>query len=303
MRLAMIMLLGSTIAASAAPPQHYRGICEPSGGAFLDAAHFAVASDESNIIRIYRRGSADPVSTVDLRAFLGHDKSDIEGAARGDGVIYWTASQSSNSNGRDKKRKVLFRTEISGAGTGGAASLRPVGIVREDLKDHLVRLSGAPADAINVEGLAATPDGGLLFGLRNLVDGKAAVVRLRNADAVLAGSASAPAFGATARLDLGGRGIRSLERVKDRYLIVAGKPTDGAGVGYALFWWDGEPGHPPEPLARQPDFSGLDPEIVMPLPDGSGLQIISDDGDRCARVDDEHADAADRGFSSIDLPY
>ncbi len=301
MRLAILMLLGSTIAASAAGPQRYLGICEPSGGAFLDPAHFAVASDESNIIRIYRRGVPDMVGTVDLKAFLGHDKSDIEGAARGDGVIYWTASQSNNSSGRDRKRKVLFRTVIAGA--GGAVTLRPAGIVREDLKDHLVRLSGSTAAAINVEGLAATPDGGLLFGLRNLVDGKAAVVRLTNADAVLSAAGTAPEFGETARLDLGGRGIRSLERVGDRYLIVAGKPADGDPIGYALYWWDGAPGHPPQAWTRQPDFSGLDPEVAMPLPDGSALQVISDDGDRCARVDNEDGAPPGRGFSSVDIAF
>ncbi|MCA3155429.1 MAG: hypothetical protein ING30_10450 [Burkholderiales bacterium] len=94
----VIVAFAATLAfATIAPAQEittYTGICEPSGGAFLDATRFVVASDESNVLRIYRRGAPDIVASVDLTAFLGHEKSDLEGAAIRDGVIYWTASQS-----------------------------------------------------------------------------------------------------------------------------------------------------------------------------------------------------------------
>jgi hypothetical protein len=43
-------------AASEARAMEYKGLCEASAGAFLDAAHFAVASDETNTLRIYERG-------------------------------------------------------------------------------------------------------------------------------------------------------------------------------------------------------------------------------------------------------
>ncbi|MFG1478660.1 DUF3616 domain-containing protein [Xanthobacter sp. V4C-4] len=301
MRIAILLLLSGTVAAAAAEPQRYVGICEPSGGAFIDATHFAVASDESNVLRIYKRGSPDIVDSPNLTKFLDYDKSDIEGAAVGDGVIYWTASQSENSNHRDGKRKVVFKTAIK-AGER-SPTLEPVGVVREDLKADIVRLSGATAQTINVEGLAATPSGGLLFGLRNLVDGKAVVVHLENADAVLAAQDNRPQFGETARLDLQGRGVRSLERVGERYLIVAGKPEDQGFVGYALYWWDGTPQHAAEPWSRQPDFAGLDPEVAMPLPGGKIIQIISDDGDRCPKVKLEDPPVSTRGFLSIDVPF
>lgn len=286
MRIACLILLCGTSAVSAADLR-YLGICEASGGVFIDSTRFAIASDESNVIQIYQRGRPTAVASVDLKTFTGYDKSDLEGAAVGNGAIYWSASQSKSSSGNDKKRKVIFETRI--VKSGGTTTLEPIGVVREDLKPKLVELSGSTDESINIEGLASTPDGGLLFGFRNLVDKRAAVVKLRNADYTLAAAANQAEFGATARLDLGGRGIRSLERVGDRYLIVAGKPTGGDDVGYALYWWGGEPGDAPKAWETQPDFSGLDPEIAMPLPDRSGLQIVSDDGDRC-------------GFSSVDVP-
>lgn len=300
MRIVGLILLCGTVTASAADFQRYLGICEPSGGAFIDATRFAVASDESNVIRIYERGSPAIVASVVLKEFTGYDKSDLEGAAVGDGVIYWTASQSKSSGGKDKKRKVIFKTRI--VRTDGDTTLEPMGVAREDLKSKLVELSGSTDASINIEGLAATPDGGLLFGFRNLVDRKAAVVKLKEAEFVLAAEGHRAEFGDTATLDLDGRGIRSLERVGNRYLIVAGRPSDEADVGYALYWWHGEPGHGAEPWKKQPDFSGLDPEIAMPLQDGTTLQIVSDDGDRCPNIEEEDPPSDHRGFSSIDVP-
>ncbi|ESW84235.1 DUF3616 domain-containing protein [Mesorhizobium sp. M1148] len=298
--IAIVFFCGAAAAGSTADLQRYSGICEPSGGAFIGPSRFAVASDESNVIRIYERGSPTISASVDLTTFTGYEKSDLEGAtARGD-TVYWTASQSNSSGGSDKKRKVIFATRIV-QGNGGT-TLEPTGVLREDLKPQLVKLSGSSDGRINIEGLAAAPDGGLLFGFRNLVDGKAAVVKLKNADLVLAAKDSLAEFGDTAMLDLDGRGIRSLERVGDRYLIVAGKASDAAAVDYALYWWDGEPEHKAVAWETQPNLSGLDPEVAMVLQDGRALQIISDDGDRCAEVEEEDPPSDQRGFSSIDVP-
>jgi len=280
--------------------QRYNGICEPSGGAFIDARRFAVASDESNVIRIFDLGSPAIAASVDLKAFTGYEKSDLEGAAvRGD-IVYWSASQSQSSGGKDKKRKVVFATRI--VRSNGSATLEPTGVVREDLKPYLVKLSGSTDENINVEGLAATPDGGLLFGFRNLVGDKAAVVKLKHADVVLAAKTNPPEFGDTVMLDLEGRGIRSLERVGERYLIVAGKPADEADIDYALYWWDGEPGDSAKAWETQPNLAGLDPEVAIVRQDGTALQIISDDGDRCPKVDEEDPASDDRSFSSLEVP-
>ncbi|TIT44248.1 MAG: hypothetical protein E5W76_03275, partial [Mesorhizobium sp.] len=101
--IAIVFFCGAVAVGSTADLQRYSGICEPSGGAFIGASTFAVATDESNVIRIYERGSPAISASVDLTTFTGYEKSDLEGAtARGD-IVYWTASQSNSSGGRDKK--------------------------------------------------------------------------------------------------------------------------------------------------------------------------------------------------------
>ncbi len=301
MRLASLLILLTASAALADTRGHFAGICEPSAGAFLSATRFAVASDESNVIRIYDLRSPDPVAALDLRgaAFTGHDKSDIEGAARLGDVVYWTASQSESGKGSDKKRKTVFQTAIIATDAGPALDWR--GSLREDLKPQILDRAGVDSDRLNLEGLAATPQGDLLFGLRDLVQGKALVVPMKNAAAVLGTPPAAAEFGAAIRLDLGGRGIRSLDRVGDRYLIVAGKDKDSDRVGPAVFWWDGRGDTAPKPWAKQPDFTGMDPEAALVLPDESAVLFVSDDGDRCPKAD-EHVLSDQRGFTTLTVP-
>jgi hypothetical protein len=82
-----------------------KGLCEASAGAFLDATHFAVASDETNTLQIYERGKPDPIGKgVDMKGFTGFDKSDLEGAAAIGDRIYWISSHSFNSSGEDKEK-------------------------------------------------------------------------------------------------------------------------------------------------------------------------------------------------------
>ena len=99
--------------AASAETQTYKGLCEASTGVFLDEKHFAVASDETNIIRIYTRGDTSAGTESDFQAATGFDKSDIEGSARVGDRIYWLSSNSFNSQGEDKpKRKVFFASKI-----------------------------------------------------------------------------------------------------------------------------------------------------------------------------------------------
>ena len=281
--------------------KRFLGICEVSGGVFLDAGRIAVASDESNVLRIYNLANPALESSVSLVAALGYDKSDLEDGAVGDGVVYWTASQAMNSKGKDTKRKVVFAMPI--VTLNGKATLAPPTIVRQDFKPDLMRLSGSTPENINVEGMTTTPDGGLMFGFRNLVDRRAALVTLKNAAQVLSDPAAAPDFTATARLDLGGRGIRSLERVGTRYLISAGKPNDATEIGFALFWWDGDPGQAPQLWTNQPDFNDFDPEVLLATPDRTGVLILSDDGNRCPKVDLEDPPSNQRGFQTMQVPW
>ena len=169
---------------------------------------------------------------------------------------------------------------------------------------------GATADELkasrpklNIEGLAAGPNGSLLIGLRGpIVNGSALVLPFINPDDIVDGAAAAPAFGPPVALNLEGEGIRDFARVpsktgRDFYLIIAGPETDGPG--FALWRWEGPPGAAVTKVAA--DFGSLRPEGLLPIPATNKALVLSDDGDHCS---DENDPIATRAFRTmeIDLP-
>jgi hypothetical protein len=278
---------------AAAAPFRYEGICEASAAARLDDTHFAVASDEAERILIYKRGTARAVGSFDLA-----NVSDLEGAVRIGTRVYWLTSHSLNKDGLDKpKRKVLAATRI-----GAGPSLAETGTRFTGLRGLAAAALGTqewPLDAaLNIEGLAATPFGELLLGLRGpLKAGKAAIVRLdRGAHLVgLSGIDGGPPK--VWWLDLGGRGIRSLERVgtgAHSYLIVAGATRDG-DIAPALFWWDGTSSSVTAGPATS--LAGLAPEALIAWGDGT-YQILGDNEAGCSDEDDP---PAERWFPSLEI--
>jgi hypothetical protein len=138
----------------------------------------------------------------------------------------------------------------------------------------------------NIEGLTAAADGtGVLIGLRSpqTAAADAIVIPFANPEAAFTGEA--PQLGPIMPLDLGGRGIRSMEFVPSLgiYLIVAG-PVGGQAP-FALYRWSGSGSETPVEvpdfatvLADLPDFT---PEAMIPSPDSKQVLVLSDDGDRC----------------------
>jgi hypothetical protein len=323
--------LSCAVAAAAAPAtaavQHF-GMCDASAAVAVGADHFLVANDEDNILRLYRRDGADAEPrTFDLSTFLklpGDKKpreADIEGAAQINNRVYWIASHGANSEGKARpERRQLFATDLSSASGEGDVKVTPVGTPYRALleamdKDPLLSQYGLPRAAqfapesdqgLNIEGLAATPEGHLLIGFRNPVPGgKALLIKLQNPDAVLglAGPAApaAPKFAAPIELPLGGLGIRSIEYARNlrAYLIVAGPRGKGGKDGaFKLYKW--AEGAAPVPL-RIDIPSGLRPEALFALADGKTYGLLSDDGDEqiggadCKDVEP----AARRKFRSI----
>jgi hypothetical protein len=106
-----LLWIGLVFPAASGEPQTYRGLCEASTAVFLDDTHFAVASDETNIIRIYTRGDTSVGTESDFQTTTGFDKSDIEASARVGDRIYWLSSHSLNSQGEDKKKRKVFFCE------------------------------------------------------------------------------------------------------------------------------------------------------------------------------------------------
>jgi hypothetical protein len=305
--LAALLLVAAGAASAQAAQTRYEGLCDASAAVAMGSRHFVVADDEHNKLAVYKRGEAKPVDKVDLDKFLKTgEEADLEGAAQVGNRIYWTSSHALDSKGElHKDRYRFFATEISGK------TVKPTGKPYPALLADLIaapalaplKLADAAARAaeadggFNIEGLAAAPDGSLLIGLRNPIpQGKAIIIPLLNPAALVDGAGPAH-FGAVIRLDLGGRGVRSIERVGKDYLIAAGPPGD---VGtFAVYRWSGKATEAPTSVKL--DLGTLHPEALFAWPDGQ-VTLLSDDGDvpvggkRCKK-----ADKADRGFRSLDF--
>ncbi len=236
----LLILLGLGLFAAAGPASgqkpgevfEYSGMCEASAAVAIGPGHFLVAEDQTSILRLYQRGEAKPVhSFPDLADAIGvpnefvdkDRKTDIEGAAAIGSRIYWITGHSE----RWRTQRRFFATDVTSQ--GGAWSIKLVGTpyreLREDLLgdkvtigyiDNVELRDNNAANGFNIEGLARTPNGKLLIGLRNpVVKGKALAVPLDNPDEVLLKGAP-PRFGKIVPLSLGGNGIRSIDLVGDR---------------------------------------------------------------------------------------
>lgn len=303
LRLTLLLCAGAICAlaqcpARAAPttplPSHYDGLCDASAAVALGPLHFVVADDERNTLVVYRRGQPAPVALLGLHDFLGTPtdvESDLEGSATVGQRVYWIASHGRNKNGKLRSARYrFFATEIQDSTE--PPSLKPMGRAYRHLLDDLI---GTPAlkpyglamaaqkapeatGGLNIEGLAATAQGALLIGFRNPLVGpqanKALLVTLRNPAAVVDTGAAA-VLGEPVELDLGGRGIRSLERVQGQYLIVAGPVADKGS--FALYRWTGEAAAAPVQV-KGVDLGSLRPEALFEVPGTHEVQLLSDDG-------------------------
>jgi len=278
-------------------PMRYSGMCDASGAVAISSNLFVVASDEDNVLRLYRADQASmPLREYDCNAFLELEhkgkslEADLEAAARIGDRAFWMGSHGRNRAGKLRRNRCrFFATDIKLA--DGQVTLTPVGKPCKTLLDdletdprygpfHLEEASlHAPKekDALNIEGLSATPEGHLLVGFRNPVpQQKALLAPLLNPDEVIAGHPAR--FDAPILLDLGGLGIRDMALYQGTYLIIAGS-WHGGGP-FRLYHWKG-PGTPLEPLAVK-HLQDYQPEAIIIYPQ-TGLrevQILSDDGTR-----------------------
>lgn len=295
------------LAVTAGSAVTHAGLGDASAGIALDDLHFIVANDEHNRLVVYRRGLPVPLQEVDLGGFLGAAKeADLEASARIGQRIYWMASHARNAKGkRREERQRFFATDIV-AGTGTPtvrAAGRPYTRLLADLSTSpalaALKLAEAAERApeepggFNIEGLAGGPQGSLLIGLRNpLRQGRALLIPLLNpAELVVAGGGPAR-FGQALALDLGGLGIRSIERLPGGgYLIAAGAPGDGGS--FRLYGWSGRAGEAAQPLPLA--LGSLRPEGLFAWPDGR-LTLLSDDG-----AESRHLPQAQQGFRAVEL--
>jgi len=315
LRLAAASVVSTLLIASGVRAQTvtlYRGMCDASAAVALDADHFVVANDEDNSLRIFRRGEPQAVATVPLARYLGTSKeSDLEGAAKVGQSIYWVSSHGRNSSAKVRKdRYRFFVTEIDVAAL--PPTLRPRHTAQDSVLQQLLkadtlkswrladaaRLAPEANGGLNIEGLTDTADGQLLIGFRNPVrEGKALVVAMRNPQQVVAGGAAD--FGPAIGLDLGGRGVRAIERLDTGYLVVAG-PTADQG-DFRLYRWSGQAADAPQHVSAL-SFGALRPETIFAWPQTGLVQILSDDGGvEAGGIACKDRPSAEQAFRSIDF--
>ncbi len=290
----------------------YRGTSDASAAVAVGDDHVVVADDENNVLRCYNVHGGMPVAQWDVSTFLGvegdHPEVDMEGATRVGDRIYWISSHGRNKDGELRPHRYrLFATHVSGQ--GAQATLTPEGKVCCDLAQQLAQAptltslhltasmqldqekvpSLAPKDkGLNIEGLAASADGQILYlGFRNPRPQKRAlVVPWENPRAVI-DQGQAAVFGQPLLWDLDGWGIRGMEYVPSQkiFYVIAG-PHKGKPGG-RLYQWSGIPTESPQPVPTwtlpAPDFT---PETVVVFSTRPDVLIISDDGSRLIRVQD-----------------
>jgi hypothetical protein len=299
------------------------GSSDASAAMALGGNTMLIGDDEANVLRVYSRDGGAAVKEISYDSFLGNlGETDLEASARIGNTLYFTGSHSNNKSGVDQNsREVIFSATLSG--TGGADtslvfsgktfgmeaalatwdSTGASGQANNYFGITANAASGIPErDAgVSIEGLTFSPDSSAMWlGFRAPVTGgsnvhEALIVPLTNYDAVL-NSGATPALGTAIQLDLGGRGIRSIDKnAAGQYIIIAG-PTGGSSADvpddFRLYTWDGSVDGSGQATHLVQHAANLDAllattggsfeslvEVPDNLNDGSWIQLIQDDGD------------------------
>ncbi len=282
--------------AMAAPPgfHEHLGMANASAVAILQGPWFAVASDESNTLRVFQSDKdGEPSSLVDLGPHAGllgrSDELDIEGAARVGNLVFWMGSHGRSKEGKARpNRQRILATRV--VGDGANARLQPSGVpytrflqdILADTRYAALGLAAASRRApeqggINVEGMAATPGGGLVVGFRSpLVHGKALAAPILNPAEIMEDKQAM--LGDPLLLDLDGRGIRDMTWTGKEWFVIGGG-AKGAGKPRLYRWAGGASS--PEPV-KDTGFKHFHPEALAARASGTGdgieLLVLSDDG-------------------------
>ena len=181
-------------------PLVYTGMSDASAACSLGTNRFVVCDDESNLLRVYpREGGGPPARTFSLSSIVlcppRENGSDLECAARLDGVMYWMSSRAKNRGPKSPWPRHHFFGLEERVGTEPFSLVgRPYHRLISDLATApqlqsfglLEASTRGPSEpgALNLEGLAAGPGHSLLIGFRNPVpEGKALLVPLLKSEA------------------------------------------------------------------------------------------------------------------------
>lgn len=309
--LLLLAVAGSAAGQSLTPSDReiflFRGLCEPSAALPLGSGRFVVGDDDKKDLRVYGKERFGEPAKIEISKIRGLEElDDLEGAAKIGDTFYWITSHSRNKAGNPKPgRRLFFAVKIDPATLAAAPVGKPYTKLLDDLQsdanlapyriEQAAALAAEAPGALNIEGLAATPDGKLLLGFRSPTrEGKALVVTLNNPEQVTEGAPAS--FDAPIELDLGGLGIRSLEfwPTRDAYVIIAG--PSGASGPFQAFFWPRAVGALPKRM--EIDLTGLVPEALFIDPDAPNEWfILSDDGDFCPKA------AESKAFRAARIPF
>jgi len=253
----------------------FTGRCDASAFVAVGDDHILVADDEKKSLGLYPTAGGAPTK-VKVKDHVGvDDETDLEGAAMIGDVAYFIGSHGRTGKGKPAPaRSWLFALQpgatpkfVGRPFNGLQKALFGLPKVGKTLAEAEKRAPKSRDGGLNIEGLASTAKGELLIGFRNpLIDGEALVVTLSNPDDVLKGK---PAVVGAETVDLGGRGIRSMERHGDGYLIVAGPVASESE--FAIYRWDGKTA-----TELEADLGDLNPEAIGVV--GGKILVLSDDG-------------------------
>ena len=135
--LSILTIVWGTGAFAQAPAiVQYPDMCDASAAVAVDKNLFIAASDEDNVLRVYRRDKPEQPQRIDLTSFLklapGSPEIDIEGAARIADVVYWIGSHGQNKNGKNRpNRHRLLATRIPVM--DGEVEVAPVGAPYDEI--------------------------------------------------------------------------------------------------------------------------------------------------------------------------
>ncbi|MEO5626613.1 MAG: DUF3616 domain-containing protein [Dokdonella sp.] len=351
----VIHYAASAAAATPAMTLFHTGASDASATVAVDDDTMFVGDDETNTLRLYdRHQSGLPLAGFDFSQQLNltdpdNPEIDIEASTRVGDRLFWTGSYSTSKNFHVRpNRHRVFATDLAGSGVN--ATLAYAGRYDWLLEDmvawdqgnghglgaNALGFAASSAEGVNsktpagfnIEGLSIAPDNSTAYvafrapQLPTSARTQALIVPVQDFASLVTGAAPASrvsgsaSFGAPILLDLGGRGIRSLERnVAGQYLIIAGPAGDASGIApadFRLYAWTGQPADAPFDLAV--DLSALDInggsfESIAQLPaqlgPGSVLQFLFDNGDSAWYADGIAAkdltESRFRKFASLDV--
>jgi hypothetical protein len=295
------------------------GSSDASAAVALDNKYMIVGDDEASVLRVYDRAGGDAVLEWDYSGLIGSTgELDLEAMTMVGDTLFVTGSHSNTKKGVDAdSREVVFSVKVSGTGaqtqfdyqrkfTGLEAALvawdQGGGSGKAAGYFGFAASSGAGiapenTNGFSIEGMTTSlDDNELWLGFRapqtdTTVRDKALIVPIENYRQLLEGAATQPTFGSAVELDLGGRGIRSIEKAKDGsgYLIIAGPSgvaTPEVTHDFRLYTWDGKSTSQPVELDNNLDAllkvtGGCFESIVSldSIKPGTLIQLLQDNGD------------------------